>query len=101
MRPILEYASTVWSPHVKADIAMLENVQCKAARFVYNNFSTYSSVTSMLTQLNWQSLEERRTNVIIIMFYKVINNLASINFSHDLQPVMSSTQGFLKRFIIP
>ena len=64
-----------------------------------SKFSTYSSVTSMLTQLNWQSLEERRTNAIIIMFYKVINNLISINFSHDLQPVMSSTRGFLKRFI--
>jgi len=32
-------------------------------------------------QLNWQALEERRTNTIIIMFYKVINNLISIDFS--------------------
>jgi len=99
VRPILEYASTVWSHHVKTDIAMLENVQRKAAHFVYKSFSTYSSVTSMLTQLNWQSPEERRTNAIIIMFYKAINNLISIDFSYDLQPVMSSTLGFLKRFI--
>ena len=52
VRPILEYASTVWSPHVKTDITMLENVQRKSTRFVYDNFSTYCSVTSMLTQEN-------------------------------------------------
>ena len=70
-----------------------------STNFNCNNFSTYSSVTSMLTQLNWQSLEERRTNAIIIMFYKVINNLISIDFSHDLKPVMSCTRGYLRRFI--
>ena len=57
VRPIVEYASTVWSPYVKSDIERLEMVQRKAARFIYNNFSAYSSVSSMLSQLNWQSLE--------------------------------------------
>ena len=37
-------------------------VQRKAARFVFNDFSSYSSVSSMLTKLNWQSWEQRRTN---------------------------------------
>ena len=54
-------------------------VQRKAARFVFNDFSSYSSVSSMLTKLNWQSLEQRRTKAIIIMFYKIINNLADLN----------------------
>ena len=65
VRPILEDASTVWSPYVRTDIAKLEMVQRKAARFVFNKFSAYSSVTSLLSQLNWQSLEVRRTNAII------------------------------------
>jgi len=91
VRPILEYAFIVWSPYVKSDIALVESAQRKAARFDYNDFSTYSSATSMLTQLDWQSLEERRTNAIIIMFYKVINNLISIDFSHDLKPVLWSS----------
>ena len=54
---------------VKADISKLEMVQCKAARFVFNNLSTYSSVSSMLPKLNWQSLEERRTRAILIMIW--------------------------------
>jgi len=41
VRPILEYASIVWSPYVKTDVARLEMIQCKAACFVFNN-STYS-----------------------------------------------------------
>ena len=51
----------VWSPHVKADISRLVMVQHNAAHFVFNNFSTYSSVSSMLSKLNWQPLEKRRT----------------------------------------
>jgi len=67
VRPILEYSSTVWSPNVKTGIAILENVQRKAACFVYNNFSTYSSVTSMLTQLN---LKKNKSHFIIILCYQ-------------------------------
>ena len=97
----MEYASIVWSPHVKGDISRLVMVQHNAAHFVFNNFSTYSSVSSMLSKLNWQPLEERRTNAIIIMFYKVINNLISINFvqNQHFHPVTSGTRGHLKRFI--
>ena len=53
VRPIVEYASVVWSPYVKADISRIEMVRRKAARFVFNDFSSYSSVSSMLTELNW------------------------------------------------
>ena len=67
VRPILEYASTVWSPYTKSGIAKLEMVQWKPARYVFNDFSSYSSVSYMLLQLHWQSLEER-TNAIITMF---------------------------------
>ena len=48
--PILEYTSTVWSPYTKSDIAKLEKVQRKAARYVFNDFSSHSSVSSMLSQ---------------------------------------------------
>ena len=34
VRPILEYSSPVWSPHLKKDIAILEKVQRRASRFV-------------------------------------------------------------------
>jgi len=58
-------------------------VLCKVAHFCLQQFL---SVTSMLSQLNWLSLEEIRTNMIITMFYKVISQQSDLytDFSHDL-----------------
>jgi len=56
--PIVQYASVVWSPHTNVDITTLEMVQRKAARFVFNDFLTYSSVTTMMQELNWYSLQD-------------------------------------------
>ena len=86
-------------PHVKADTSRIEIVQCKSARFVFNDFSSYSSVSFMLTKLN-QSLEQRITNTII-MFYKITNNLISINFFQHIHPITSCKRGYLNRFISP
>ena len=58
VRPIVEYASVIWSPYTNCDKTVLEGVQHKAARFVCNDFSTYSSVTSMLNNLKWTALLE-------------------------------------------
>ena len=99
VRPIVEYASVVWSPYTKADISRIEMVQRKATRFAFNDFSSYSSVSSMLTKLNWQSLEQRRTKAIIIMFYKIINNLISINFSQHIHSKTSCTRAHFNKFI--
>ena len=37
VRPILEYARTVWDPYIQANIYKLEMVQRRAARFVFQN----------------------------------------------------------------
>ena len=60
VHPILEYASTVWSPHQVGDINRLEMAQRHAVRFVCNNFNRTASVTAMLNHLNWPTLERRR-----------------------------------------
>ena len=36
--PILEYASTIWSPHLQCQIQQLEKAHHSAARFVTNDF---------------------------------------------------------------
>ena len=52
VRPIVEYASSVWAPHTHTNINQLESIQRRAARFCYNNFSRFSSVTRMMSSLN-------------------------------------------------
>jgi len=49
-------------------------VQRKAARFVFGDYSTYSSVFNMLQELQWNSLQERKLQARLIMFYKIVHN---------------------------
>ena len=73
VRPILEYASSVWDPHTTANIQKLESVQRRAARFCLNDHSHYSSVTNMLLLLNLPSLQSRRKSTKLMTMYKIIN----------------------------
>ena len=50
IKPILDYAAAIWSPHTQKDINTIERSQRQAARFVFNNYSTYAaSVSQMLS----------------------------------------------------
>ena len=76
IRPIIEYAASVWSPHTQSDIHTIEMLQRKAARFVFDNFSRSSSVSNMLECLGWDTLEQRYSQ---LMFYKIIHQLVEVH----------------------
>ena len=78
VRPQVEYASPVWSPYTKENINKIEKVQRRAARWVSNDYSSYSSVTDMLSNLGWRFLENRRTDTRLAMFYKIVYGLVAI-----------------------
>ena len=78
VRPQLEYASAVWSPYTTENKSKIEKVQRRAARWVSNDYSTYSSVTDMLSNLGWRSLENRRIDARLTMFYKIVYGLVAI-----------------------
>jgi len=80
---ILEYASTVWSPHLACNINKLKMVQCRSTRFVYNDFRRTSSVTTVLNDFHWPTLETRRHQAKLLMLYKILNNTSvrkNLNF---------------------
>ena len=72
VRPQLEYALAVWDPHTKVPISQIEQVQRRAARWTASNFDRQSSVTEMVKQLGWRSLEQRRADARLCLFYKVV-----------------------------
>ena len=78
VRSFLEYSATVWHPHQKYNSDKLEMVQRRAARFVKGRYGMYESVTQMLEELTWVPLSKRRENARLILFYKIINNLAMV-----------------------
>ena len=92
VRPHLEYASSVWSPHFKKDILLiaLENVQRRATRLVKSLFGqTYSQ---RLRALGLPSLEYRRERSDLVEVYKILNNIDIIEkdrlllWQHTLPP---------------
>ena len=48
--------------------------QRRAARLVKNEFSSYESVTNMLSELGWRSQEDAQQ----IMFYKIVHRYVAI-----------------------
>jgi hypothetical protein len=92
VRPRLEYASTVWDPHLKYHINNIEKVQRRAARFVCKDYSHEASVTQMLTNLQWPPLYIRRMTFRLVMFYKIVNNHVAIPAGPYLIPSASSTR---------
>ena len=75
VRPILEYASTVWSPHLQCDIQQLDKIQ---RSYVFNDYSWNSSVTNMLSNLKWPTLDQRRTYNKLVMFFKLVEGIIEI-----------------------
>ena len=84
VRPKLEYASSVWNPHTQCNIDKIEMVQRRAARFVYNDYSRFSHVSSMIKALGWHSLEHRRLTNQVFMFYKIYKGLVGISFPPEV-----------------
>ena len=94
-RPLLEYSSSVWDPHTACLKNKIEFIQRRAARFVSNNYhrnplDPSSSVTRMLNQLGWASLEQRRSDARLLLFYKAVHGLIAIPISSYLDPAGAS-----------
>ena len=78
VRTQVEYATTIWIPYTKQNTQKIEMVQRRAARYVKNNYSTYDSVSTMLDNLGWQSLENRRIDSRLFMFHRIIYDYVAI-----------------------
>ena len=101
IRPILEYASAIWSPYTQS---LVEADQRRSVRFIFNNYSPYTSVTEMLERIDFKTLAERRNESKLIYLYKIVNNLVEINTDDDIlfpQPSIHNTRGHQLRFLLP
>ena len=91
--------AVIQSPHLHTNIHQIEMIQKKAARFVFSDYFRYSSVTAMLNELDWQSLERRRDDSILVMFHKIINQYVDIPYDHILCKVPSITRSSSRKFL--
>ena len=94
VRPKLEYCSSVWDPHHQTDIEKIEKVQKRAARFVKNiphrRSGPQPSVTAIVEDLGWETLQNRRLNNQLTLLYKTVNN--QIEIPAEYHPVPNNTR---------
>lgn len=74
VRPQLEFAAPIWSPHQAYLIATLESVQNRAARFIVRDYHRDSSVTSIKSSLSLSSFASRRTIALLCLFHKIVHS---------------------------
>ena len=86
VRPKLEYAAPIWSPHSKLQI---EKVQRTAARWTCRRWRNTSSVGEMLDELEWPSLEARRDQSSLLLFHKIHCGAVSIEKDKYMTPAHS------------
>jgi len=79
--PHLKYAAAAWDPYLVGDCKQLEKVQRRAARFVKRDYRSTTSVSSLISQLGWQSLSDRRRNSRLSLMYNSLHSLAGISTS--------------------
>ena len=81
VRHHVEYASSVWDPHLKNHVKQIEGVQGRAARFVKNCYTREpGTVTNLLNELNWIPPKERRTISQLTLFHKAIHGDGGLAF---------------------
>jgi len=64
----MEYAATASAPHTLQNCYKLEQVQRCAARFACHRYERTASVTAMMYDLKWESLETRLNNQRLTCF---------------------------------
>ena len=86
IRPVLEYASIVWSPHQKVSSTKIERIQKLAVRFICGKYRRTHSVTALLKSCELESLEHRRRKHRLKFLFKIISGQTNLNKDLYLPP---------------
>ena len=91
VRPHVEYAFAVWSPHEVKSIHQLEMVQRRAAQWTLNRHHNTSSVKGMLEDLQWQTLEQGRIDFRLVLLFQIVYGIVQVPPTNYLQPSLNTT----------
>ena len=91
VNPCLEYACSVWDPHTQKHCQDIEGV----ASFVKNCYVREpGTVTNLLNDLNWHSLEQRRKIARLTTMHKIVNNKIAVNIPGYIAHPMRVTRSY-------
>ena len=90
IRPLLEYGDILWDNCTNQQKSDIESVQNEAARIV-SGATKYCNIQSMLAELKWETLADRRKKHKLITLYKM-NHTISPQYLIDLLPAHEQTR---------
>ena len=100
VRPILEYCSVIWNPHLLKDIEPIENVQRRFTKRLpgMQNFTYHQRLVS----LSLDSLELRRIRLDLIYTYKIVFGLCDLRMTDFFSKATCLTlRGHRHRLYLP
>lgn len=98
VRPVLEYGTTVFSPHLKSSIQRLEAVQNGFTRKLWirlygYDYTTIPSASNRNKIFKISSLETRRKRNDLLMIFKMITELVALKLDEFYTLQNSNTRG--------
>ena len=95
VHPHLEYCCTIWNPYTRKEVTRIKNIQHHAARFVSNNYGQQESVSAVINNLHWDTLEKRRQTSCLLLIYRIHTQQTAINCNRYLAPVLPNSTRLL------
>ena len=74
VRPVMEYGIVVWGGTYDTSLSKLEEINIKAVRII-TGATEKSNIAKLSLETSISSVTERRDMAMLLMFYKVVNNL--------------------------
>lgn len=99
VRPVLEYATSIWQPFLKADIINMEKVQRRATKLV--GAIKNLPYSERLKTLRLPSLEYRRRRGRMIEVYKILHHHYKTNFPWLILDPSGRTRGHTLKLLKP
>ena len=80
IRPLIEYGDIIWDNCSQYQKGELDKIQNEAARIAIGA-TRLISLSTLSKEIGWESLEKRRANHKLTLFYKMTHNLAPLYLS--------------------
>lgn len=93
IRPSLEYADVVWHSCSDSDSRLIERLQYECSLTV-SGAVRGSSYSSVIQELGWEKLSERRYVHSLLLFYKIANGQARRYLTDLLPPAVSEATSY-------
>ena len=89
IRPFLEYGDVIWDNCAEYEKADLDKIQNEAAR-IATGATKLVSLNTLSNEICWETLEQRRKNHRLTLFYKMVYNITPYYLSNLIPPTVSN-----------